>query len=195
MKKVEQKIEMISCVCGCKQTLNAYDNRNRVRKSLQGHISKKNLIFFKKGFHPPTEFKKGHLTWSKGKKMSEETKKKISEVKKKNPTRYWLGKPRYNMRGTNSNFWTGVNHKTERRKAMESLEYKNWRRSVFTRDNYACVQCGTKGNEGAYLQADHIKMWAFYPELRYDLNNGRTLCLECHKKTPTYGTKYKFIVQ
>jgi 5-methylcytosine-specific restriction endonuclease McrA len=37
------------------------------------------------------------------------------------------------------------------------------------------------------LQADHIKPFAHHPELRFDVNNGRTLCVPCHRKTDTYG--------
>lgn len=33
------------------------------------------------------------------------------------------------------------------------------------------------------IEADHIKPWAYYPDLRYELDNGRTLCLKCHRKT------------
>lgn len=62
--------------------------------------------------------------------------------------------------------------------------YKEWRTCVFERDNYTCVWCGVYGGK---LNADHIKPFSAYPELRFDLNNGRTLCIDCHKKTPTYG--------
>lgn len=64
-----------------------------------------------------------------------------------------------------------------------SKEYKSWRESVFERDNYTCQDCGRVG--GA-LNADHIKPFAYYPELRFALENGRTLCKPCHEKTPTY---------
>ncbi len=63
-----------------------------------------------------------------------------------------------------------------------------WRNKVFERDNYTCVLCGkTK----CYLEADHIKPYSKYPDLRLVLSNGRTLCLDCHKKTPTYGNRKK----
>lgn len=76
-----------------------------------------------------------------------------------------------NWRGGISNF---------RKAAMSTLEYKEWRRVVFERDNYTCLHCSKCGS---ILNADHIKPWAYFPELRYDVTNGRTLCLNCHKKT------------
>jgi len=68
-----------------------------------------------------------------------------------------------------------------------SREYKKWRYDVFKRDAFKCVMCGDK--KGGNLQADHIKDFALYPELRLDINNGRTLCKSCHKKTDNYGFK------
>ena len=66
-----------------------------------------------------------------------------------------------------------------------------WRKSVFERDNYTCVWCGAKNGNGKaiILQADHIKPFADYPELRFAIDNGRTLCIDCHKKTNDYGWK------
>lgn len=68
-----------------------------------------------------------------------------------------------------------------------SKEYKVWRLNVFERDNYTCIICGY--NKGHILQADHIKPFAYYPELRFDVSNGRTLCKPCHEKTDTYLSK------
>lgn len=70
-------------------------------------------------------------------------------------------------------------NKTDR----NNIKYKNWRESVFKRDNYTCQICGIRGKE---LQADHIKPFAYFPKLRLNIDNGRTLCVECHKGTDTY---------
>lgn len=68
-----------------------------------------------------------------------------------------------------------------------SREYKDWRTKVFERDGYKCVQCMATGE----LNADHIKPFAKYAELRFDLENGRTLCVPCHKLTPTFARNTK----
>lgn len=90
-----------------------------------------------------------------------------------------LGKSNPNWRGG----ITPVN-----RRIRTSLEYQQWRRAVFERDRYTCVWCG---QHGGTLHADHIKSFATHPSLRLVVANGRTLCLECHKKTPTYLTSGK----
>lgn len=72
----------------------------------------------------------------------------------------------------------------ENEKVRKSAAYKAWRTLVFERDNYTCVECNVRGG---MLHADHIKPFALYSELRFIVGNGRTLCVSCHKKTPTYG--------
>lgn len=71
---------------------------------------------------------------------------------------------------------------------MSSKAYKEWRKAVYERDNYTCVECYERGN-GKNLNADHIKPYSTHPELALDLDNGRTLCIPCHKETDTYGWK------
>lgn len=88
---------------------------------------------------------------------------------------------------TGENHWNWQGGKTkETLRLRGTYKYREWRSSVFERDNYTCQICGVKGS---YLNADHIKPWSKYPDLRFDINNGRTLCLECHYKTDTFGYK------
>ncbi len=89
------------------------------------------------------------------------------------------------QKGNKSNSWKGGI--TPLNKIIRhSLEYKLWRTSVFERDNYTCIWCGERGGS---LNADHIKPFAFFPELRFAIDNGRTLCVACHKTTTTYAKR------
>jgi len=162
------------------------------RKNTAKYCSRKCKSLSMKENKPWNKGKKLHYkVWNKGKigaqQHSEETKKKISKMLKgmKHPsvTNKWRkGKPRYDMRGKNHPFWKGgvsKKNKTERQLAMETIEYKLWREAVFTRDGYKCIKCLKTGK---ILQADHIKPWSVYPELRYAIDNGQTLCRHCHKE-------------
>lgn len=71
-----------------------------------------------------------------------------------------------------------------------SSEAVNWRKTIFARDNYTCQICGIRGE---YLEADHIKPFAYFPELRYEPTNGRTLCRKCHDKTKISAKKMREI--
>lgn len=53
---------------------------------------------------------------------------------------------------------------------------KNWSLDVFKKDNFTCQICESYKN----LNAHHLCSWDMYPELRYDINNGVTLCIHCH---------------
>lgn len=88
--------------------------------------------------------------------------------------------------------WNWQNGKTPiDKKIRVSIEYKQWRKSVFERDDYTCVFCKARSCKGksVTVHADHIKPFAHFPELRFELSNGRTLCVECHRKTDTYGNR------
>lgn len=131
----------------------------------------------------------------KGYKHSEEWKKRMSKIQKEignHPpvTRYWLGKNRSeetkkklseSLRGSKSSLWKGGVSKANQI-IRSSLEYRLWRSAVFQRDQRKCIWCGSSEN----IQADHIKPFAFFPELRFAIDNGRTLCKKCHETTDTY---------
>ena len=86
-----------------------------------------------------------------------------------------------------------------------SFKYRQWRSDCFTRDDYTCQLCSKRGN--GRLEVDHIKSFRdiFYGnniksmedalncEELWNINNGRTLCFECHRKTDNYGTWKKKI--
>ncbi len=59
--------------------------------------------------------------------------------------------------------------------ARNTKEYRNWRISVIRRD-VRCVVCNTIKNRHAH----HIEDYSYHPESRYDINNGVTLCGDCH---------------
>ena len=129
-----------------------------------------------------TSFKKGDKT-RLGKSHSKETKIKIREK--------LIGKKIPSISGKKSHWWKGgitpINEAIRK-----SLEYKLWRKAVFERDSYTCIWCGD--DKSGNLQADHIKPFSLYKKLRFKINNGRTLCVACHKKTDTYGKKIDNLV-
>ena len=89
------------------------------------------------------------------------------------------------LSGSNSHFWKGGVCK-ENKRIRSSFDLKSWREEVFKRDNYTCQHCKKKGVE---LNAHHIKKFILYPRLRTDVDNGITLCVQCHRKTDNYGTR------
>lgn len=120
------------------------------------------------------EWRKNIGQYHKGKKLSEETKRKISNSKR-NPLR--------------------PIHIAIR----QCYKYREWRSSIFERDNFTCLICKKRGGQ---LNVDHhpkrfvdivngngiisVEQALQNKEL-WNLDNGRTLCVKCHTKTDTYG--------
>lgn len=140
-------------------------------------------------------------TYRLGIPQSKETRKRISETSKKNGVGKWMqGRVRpIELRIKQSktmkervakglhNFWKGgIAQQTRKWRSnfQGTIEYKLWRTAVFTRDNYQCLWCGARNGNGKKIElnADHIQTFNEHPELRLAIDNGRTLCRECHYK-------------
>ena len=149
------------------------------------------IPFTKKHRENLSKAKQGSIPWNKGKKGVQknkykgkempwighdkphtlEARLKMSETILANPNRY-RGEKHWN--------WKGGIDSDFRKREMMTTRYKNWRLEIFKRDNFTCQSCGVRGG---YLEADHIKPGATFPELRYEISNGRTLCRPCHEET------------
>lgn len=152
------------------------------RKSVLGMTWKIENTRNMKGRHPKSEFKKGMTAWNKGKTnwLSDQHKKKISDANK-NRTAWNKGKKCPQLAKENNPAWKGgVRNENylERRKFQRQIQ-----KSVFERDDYTCQMCNVRGGD---LQVDHIQPWSEYIELRFDINNCRTLCSKCHYQI-TFG--------
>lgn len=139
-------------------------------------------------------YRRGKTNGRKGISPSEETRKKIGASlighKHTPETRLkMLGR----RKGPLNNKWKG-GITPENKLIRQSPQYKQWRTAVFERDNYTCQMCGARNNKGVghsiKLEADHIKPFSVYTNLRFDVSNGRTLCTTCHRTTPTWGVNY-----
>ena len=137
------------------------------------------------------ERKKTFVPYFKGKKMSKESRQKMSEAAKR--------------RGSNR---TGIKHTEETKRKISKItrertprgkahyaykhgqrqrnlddrrrpEYLEWRSAVFARDEYTCQKC--RDSNGGNLRAHHIKPFSQFRELRFNVSNGITLCHICHE--------------
>lgn len=180
------------------------------RKLSEGRTGKKHWMF---GKHLTEEHKKKISNSEKGRTHSEETRRKMSisamgkkgtfgnlghnhsmvtrqKIKDTLKQRFPNGrkdsietrlKKSNALKGEKNIHWKGGI--TETNKAIRnSFEMKQWKRDNLARDDYKCIWCGSKKN----LQIDHIKPFSLFPELRFELSNGRTLCKECHTITDSY---------
>lgn len=75
---------------------------------------------------------------------------------------------------------------SENERIRKSKEYRSWRELVFERDDWTCQKCLSRGKE---LNPHHIIGFSDDENLRFDINNGITLCRKCHYE---FHTKYGF---
>jgi hypothetical protein len=140
----------------------------------------------------------GEKSYWFGKQRSLDQKIYISKIKKESGQ--WKGQknPRYidPLNGERNGNWQG-GITPENAKIRNSHDYLEWKISVFKRDNYMCQCCGSKKK----LEAHHIENFSSNPEKRFELNNGITMCSECHNPIykgsfhNTYGTTKNSVLQ
>lgn len=118
-----------------------------------------------------SESKRGNKNPMFGKNHTENELKKMGEAQR--------GAKHWNWQGG----LTDMNHRVRNR-----IEFRLWREAVFARDNWTCQHCKKRGIK---LHPHHIKSLAQHPELKFALDNGITLCLECHRLTDNYAGKGK----
>jgi 5-methylcytosine-specific restriction endonuclease McrA len=155
--------------------------------------------------------KKGNIPWNKNKKLG-----KNPEHSKKMKGRIAHNKGIKSSYCGEKHHWFGKNHSKENNamwlggitllsfQIRNLLKYRQWRSDVFTRDNFICQGCG---KSHCYFEAHHIKMFslimkenniksieeALLCEELWNINNGVTLCEDCHKienRKQQLGNKY-----
>ena len=155
------------------------------QKVVHSEETKRKISDSHKGLKPSNETRikiseghKGQIAWNKGINLSEEHKKNLSEAHKgyKYPEEVRLRMGLSRIGEKNHNWKGGVTPEAE--KVRKSIEYRLWREAVFARDNWTCQMCGKRGN--GELNAHHIKPFSDCPEFRTSIENGITLCRECH---------------
>lgn len=113
-------------------------------------------------------------------KISEEVRNKISlSLRNKYKTDETFKQRVLNARNVKSgvdhwNWKGGATPINQRNRTSEDASA--WKLAVLSRDNYSCRMCGSKDE----LQAHHINSWTDFPEDRFILENGLTMCKPCH---------------
>ena len=160
-------------------------HRKRISESHKGYImpeSQKRKI----SIHHKNTI--GFGKWMIGKKHTQKTKEKVKRFQDKL------------VKSGKHHLWKGGITPLVR-KIRNSFKYRQWRSDIFTRDNFICTWCGD--NQGGNLEAHHIKPFHLIMkenniktfkkgkicEELWNINNGITLCINCHNKTKKYGIK------
>lgn len=156
-----------------RSVMNKSEVKDKLRKANLGKTvskatkDKMRLARLGKKYGPHSEETKRKMSLIKiGKPLSIETRKKISDSHKGDKCYMWKG---------------GVSN--QNRTIRHGIEFRLWREAVFARDNWTCQDCKARCGNGkeVILHPHHIKSFSHYPELRFAINNGITLCNKCHK--------------
>lgn len=162
----------------------------------QSEETKKKLSEFFKGKHMSEVSKRKNSEWHKGKKFTEAHKIKISEANKgkicSEETKEKISKKAKERVGKLSSNWRGGITPIHK-KIRNSVEYALWRDACLRRDNFTCQKCK---QSGGILRVHHKNNFSSFVDIRLNIENGITLCQECHRAFHRkYGIKNNTIEQ
>ncbi len=173
----------------------------KIKLALTGRLlskeHKKKLSLSRMGHFVSEETKRKIGLANKGKEVSKEVRKLRSEILKgklgRNKGKHWKVKDTSKMHHTSWNkglkgFLAGEGHynwikdrsKLAKHQERNDMAYKEWRLQVYKRDNFKC-RIENQDCSGRII-AHHILPWSDFPELRYNINNGITLCQAHHPR-------------
>lgn len=147
------------------------DDCNKETLVPYSHIKKSGEFICRKCIYNHHEYKETQRKSHFGIIPSEKTRKKMS---KNNGMKGKFGKqhPKFNPNLTNK----------ERQNQHNISGMCIWVKKVKSRDNYTCKKCGYKGKPNDNIMiAHHINNFKNFKEQRLDINNGITLCKDCHR--------------
>jgi hypothetical protein len=156
------------------------ETKKKIRAALLGHkMSESNKLILSKRMKS-IPFEKRSLAA----KLASQTKKKNGIIggvfqnnhKHSQETIKKLKKAMLGKRGPKSPSWKG-GITPKNRLARTGIEFTTWRGLVFGRDNFKCIKCGN----GGFLHPHHIYNFSDHQDIRFNPNNGITLCVSCHK--------------
>lgn len=178
----ETKIKMSESKKGIRFSKQHRENISKSKKGIKPNLSKEQKEKQRQRMLG-NSLAKGY-SYHKGKKFSEETKRKMSknsrmtrlEERKKHSAK---------LQGISIEEWKGFKNTLNKRLRLSS-KWKIWREVIFLRDNFTCqnTNCSfCKNKIGVLLHPHHIKLLSEYPELTFNINNGITYCAEFHLKS------------
>jgi len=165
-------------------------HRERISESMKGNTNcvgrslskktKRKIGKARKKYFENTKNREFMRTVHLGTRFDKKHKEKISDGMKEYYSKYGSRK------GKESHNWKG-GVTSENLIIRTSSKYELWRKTVFERDNYTCQKYKIRGRK---LIAHHIKNFAQWPELRFEINNGSTLSDKAHREFHRkYGIK------
>lgn len=153
-KNAENKSKKVSCKCGCNETIFSLNTRGKKKNYISGHSSRRINFICKIKKCDKKHFGKGYCQKHYNKEYPEITLKSY------------------------------IKHLEKISKSfnMNSIKFKyalmSWSSSIKKLDNNICKNCSSKNN----LHAHHIQPKSLFPKLALELDNGITLCKNCHSE-------------